>query len=58
MEVFASPRPLWDGAEEVGDRLLVLPVLFHLMWSGVLAADLEADLLGAESLVWAEEQLG
>ncbi|WP_157535702.1 hypothetical protein [Kitasatospora mediocidica] len=38
----------------VGDRLLVLPVLFHLLWPGVLAADLESELLGTKSLVWVE----
>ncbi|WP_180356668.1 MULTISPECIES: TnsA-like heteromeric transposase endonuclease subunit [Kitasatospora] len=52
VEAFARPRPLWAGAESVGDRLLVLPVLFHLLWSGALAADLESEPLDAESLVW------
>jgi hypothetical protein len=27
-----------------GDRLRVLPVLFHLMWQGQLAADLTVPL--------------
>ncbi len=31
-EVFAASAPLLAGAEEVGDRLAVLPALFHLMW--------------------------
>lgn len=54
IEVFREPRPLWRGAERVGDRLFVLPVLFHLLWSGVLSADLEGELLQTDSLVWAE----
>jgi hypothetical protein len=40
-EVFAEPAALWAGAEEVGDRLAVLPALFHLMWRQELVADLE-----------------
>jgi len=51
LEVFSEPLPLWAGAERVGDRLQVLPVLFHLLWSGRLVADLESRLLGTESLV-------
>ncbi len=46
------------GAVGGGDRLLVLPVLFHLMWSGILAAHLEGGLLQAESPVWAERRQG
>jgi hypothetical protein len=38
LEVFDEPVPLLTGATEVGDRLLVLPVLFHLLWSGRLPA--------------------
>ncbi|WP_179199798.1 TnsA-like heteromeric transposase endonuclease subunit [Streptomyces sp. NRRL B-24572] len=53
VDVFAEPLPLWAGAERVGDRLQVLPVLFHLLWSGRLNADLESALLGTDSLVWA-----
>ncbi|GED88243.1 TnsA-like heteromeric transposase endonuclease subunit [Streptomyces sp. 6-11-2] len=51
LEVFSEPLPLWAGAERVGDRLQVLPVLFHLLWSGRLVTDLESGLLGTESLV-------
>nr|WP_241003348.1 TnsA-like heteromeric transposase endonuclease subunit [Streptomyces sp. CB01881] len=54
VDVFADPKPLRAGVELVGDGLLVLPVLFHLMWSGVLAADLDGELLGTHSLVWTE----
>ena len=46
LEVFAAPAPLLAGARQVGDRLAVLPVLFHLMWRQVLAADLTAGAAG------------
>lgn len=32
--------PLFAGADQVDDRLVVLPVLYHLLWRQVLAADL------------------
>jgi hypothetical protein len=43
--VFARPLPLLAGAEAVGDRIAVLPSLFHLMWAGALTADLVSDRL-------------
>jgi hypothetical protein len=52
-EVFADGRGLFEGAELAGDRLRVLPVLFHLMWQRQLAADLTAPL-GVSTLVHAE----
>ncbi|MFE5588166.1 TnsA-like heteromeric transposase endonuclease subunit [Kitasatospora sp. NPDC056531] len=51
LEVFREPRPLRPGAMEAGDPLLVLPVLFHLLWSGVLATDTDGRLLGSDSVV-------
>ena len=54
LEAFAQPKGLWEGAGQAGDRLQVLPVLFHLLWSGALSADLSGALLGIESPVWAE----
>ena len=51
LEVFAQPMPLFAGAERVGDRLLVLPVLYHLLWRQVLAVDLRTALLGPSTLV-------
>ncbi|MET8631038.1 TnsA-like heteromeric transposase endonuclease subunit [Kitasatospora sp. NPDC004669] len=54
LDVFREPMGLWEGAGRVGDRLQVLPVLFHLLWSGALVADLACGLLGVESVVWAE----
>jgi len=51
-EVFAAPACLSAGVSAVGDNLAVLPVLFHLMWRRVLAADLGSGPLGMASLVW------
>jgi hypothetical protein len=48
--VFAEPRPLADGVAAVGDRLAVLPTLFHLLWSALLRADLSCPL-GATTVV-------
>jgi len=41
---FSQPRPLGEGAAMAGDPIAVLPVLFHLLWSGQLAADLSQRL--------------
>ncbi|WP_211241198.1 TnsA-like heteromeric transposase endonuclease subunit [Pseudonocardia spinosispora] len=41
---FATPVGLLDGAEEVGDPIAVLPVLFHLLWLGDLHAELDRPL--------------
>jgi hypothetical protein len=50
-KAFTGQVPLWAGAGEVGDRLAVLPVLFHLMWRRELVADLAAARLGPSTLV-------
>jgi len=42
--VFSQPRQIGDGAALSGDPVAVLPVLFHLLWSGVLSADLSQRL--------------
>jgi hypothetical protein len=44
LEVFAGCGPLLEGARRVGDPIVVLPVLFHLLWRGQLLADLAAPL--------------
>jgi TnsA-like endonuclease N terminal len=44
LDAFAGGRGLFEGAELAGDRLRVLPVLFHLMWQRQLAADLTVPL--------------
>ncbi len=54
LEAFACGRGLFEGAEVAGDRLRVLPVLFHLMWQRQLAADLTAPL-GMSTVVHAGE---
>lgn len=46
LEAFAGGRGLFEGAELAGDRLRVLPVLFHLMWQQQLVTDLAAGPLG------------
>jgi hypothetical protein len=51
LEAFARPVPLLAGAQAVGDRIAVLPSLFHLMWTGGLAADLASAPLNGDSLV-------
>jgi hypothetical protein len=53
VEVFAEPGPLLAGASAAGDPVAVLPVLFGMLWRGELAADVEAGLLGAATLVGA-----
>ncbi len=51
LEAFAGGRGLFEGAGLAGDRLRVLPVLFHLMWQRQLTADLSAPL-GMATVVW------
>lgn len=51
VEVFSHPSPLLVGVEAIGDRLALLPSLFHLMWTGVLVADLVSAPLTGESVV-------
>lgn len=51
-EVFAAPVPLMAGADAAGDRLEMLPVLFHLLWFRELAAEgLAVGLLGPSTIV-------
>jgi hypothetical protein len=50
-EAFAAPAPLLATAEDIGDRLAVLPALFHLMWRQELMADLAAVRLSPATLV-------
>lgn len=51
LEVFVEPAPLLAGAEQVGDRLAVLPSVFHLLWNGALRVDLTSALLSSASVV-------
>jgi len=50
-EVLSAPLPLSVAARLVGDRLAVLPVLFHLLWAGVLVADLRSAPLAGDTVV-------
>lgn len=50
LEAFAAPRPLMAGASAAGEVLTALPVLYHALWSGRLAADLTRPL-GEHTLV-------
>ncbi|MFD4144273.1 TnsA-like heteromeric transposase endonuclease subunit [Streptomyces sp. NPDC058572] len=42
---FAVPGPLVGQAAHVGDPVLVLPVVFHLLWCGRLTTDLSRPLV-------------
>jgi hypothetical protein len=42
--VFAEAGPLMDGAALLGDPLANLPTVFHLLWCGLLRADLAVPL--------------
>lgn len=57
-EAFATPAPLLAAAEEVGDRLAVLPALFHLMWRQDLVADLARVRLSPATLVQVADVTG
>ncbi|MFJ1930682.1 TnsA-like heteromeric transposase endonuclease subunit [Streptomyces sp. NPDC088131] len=46
LEAFNMPRPLFAGAEAVGDRVAVLPVLYHLLWRGALVTEMESQVMG------------
>ena len=50
-ELFARPAPLLAGARAEGDPLAVLPVLYHLMWAGMLVTDLASAPLSGDSVV-------
>jgi hypothetical protein len=51
LEAFTRPAPLLAGAEAVGDRIAVLPSLFHLLWTGALTADIASAPLHGTSMV-------
>jgi hypothetical protein len=51
LDVFAEGRGLFEGAAGVGERLRVLPVLFHLMWQGELVANLTGGPLSTSTIV-------
>jgi len=51
-QAFREPQSLLDGARQAGDPIAVLPVLYHLLWTHVLEADLDTALLSPLSVVW------
>jgi hypothetical protein len=44
---FARPAPLAATAGQVGDPVAVLPVVYHLLWGGILRTDLTVRLDGS-----------
>lgn len=54
LDVFAGPCGLVAGAEAIGDSIAVLPVLYHLLWSGDLVADLDRSPLEDATVVRAK----
>jgi hypothetical protein len=50
LEVFADRGPLLEGARQVGDPIVVLPVVFHMLWCRRLLAEVKA-LLGPGTAV-------
>lgn len=44
VDAFLRPRPLIEGARELGDPADVLPVVFHALWDGALSAPLDKPL--------------
>lgn len=51
LAVFAEPTKLFAGASAVGDPIVALPTLFHLLWSQRLFTDLSSAILGPSTLV-------
>ena len=51
LEIFAQGRGLSAGAALAGEPIRVLPVLFHLMWQGRLAASLTGGPLSGSVIV-------
>lgn len=51
LDAFGQARELGDGVADVGDPIAVLPVLFHLLWTHVLHADLDRTRLCGTTVV-------
>lgn len=51
LEAFTEPTPVLAGVAAVGDRIAVLPTLFHLLWAGILVTDLTSAPLSGASLI-------
>lgn len=50
-QAFREPFQLLEGARRVGDPIVVLPTLYHLLWTHILAADLDSAPVSASSIV-------
>lgn len=48
---FGCTRPLMEGTRSVGNAIMVLPVLFHMLWHGRLVADLSSGVLSGHTMV-------
>jgi hypothetical protein len=46
LDAFTAGGPLLAGAAQAGDLVVVLPVVYHLLWSRELGCDLSARLSG------------
>lgn len=53
LRAFMDRRALFEGAEAAGRPLVVLPVLFHLLWRGLLRTSLTVPM-SESSTVWVE----
>lgn len=51
LDAFGEARELGDGVAAVGDPIEVLPVLFHLLWTHALHADLDGARLCGSTVV-------
>jgi hypothetical protein len=51
VEQLAVPMPLAEAVALVGDRLAVLPTLYHLLWRRVIDADLLSEPLSAATVL-------
>lgn len=59
LEMRGGPGGLFKMAEMAGERLAVLPTLYHLLWSGeLLAADIQERLLCPDTAVTNPEATG
>lgn len=50
-QVLRAPLPLADAVRAVGDPIAVLPVVFHLIRTGVLVTDLRSAPLGGDCVI-------
>lgn len=50
-QVLRAPLPLADAVRAVGDPIAVLPVVFHLIWTGVLVTDLRSAPLAGNAVI-------